>query len=176
MLSVRDLMLCEELSHIPNEVSLLHPDNDALVASLLEQVGFNIKKEWTYIPSLHRDMREKAQVGFQIVGEYNTDPKYRHLLDMTDKIVVAGMVDPSLAKEMLEIMGKRFQYKNDEEDVKSRKRPNDPRYYSEEELLEMGYSTGEDEEEVYEDEDDSCNSVTSQIAALQSIKVAIRGE
>lgn len=176
VLSLRDLMLCEELSHIPNEVTLIHPSNDKLVASLIEQLGYNINKAWHYEPSFHRDMQNKTQVGFMLVGEYNTDPKYRHLMDMTDRLVIAGMVDPSLAKEMLEIQGKRFNYKNDDEiDFKSRQKPNDPRYYSEDELLEMGYSMGEVEDE-YDSVEDNCDAVTSQINALLAVRFDLRGE
>lgn len=174
-ISLRDLKLADSLAHL-NEVEMIHPSNDALVNSVLESIGFNTKQGVQYVASLHRDMQGKAAVGFQAIGEYNVDPKYRGFIDTIDRVIVAGLTDISLAKDMAELMGKRYNYKNqDEEDVKKNKKPNDPRYYSDSELLEMGYTSG-DEEDEYEETEPDCELITSQINALNEIKIAVRGE
>ena len=176
-ISLRDLMYgVDSLSDIKSEIDLINPANDERIKAVLEEIGFNTKQGIDYIPSNHRDMRNNVAVGFQVVGEYNTDPSMKHFLDTTDRIVVAGMTDVHLAKDMAELMGKRYTYKNqDEDDIKERKRPNDPRYYSEEELIEMGYTSGNENEIEYDDVETNCDSISSQIAALQIAKELIRG-
>lgn len=173
--SLRDLKLADTLSHL-NEIEMIHPENDALVHEVLRQIGFDTRQGIEYIPSYHRDMTGKAAVGFQAVGEYKVDPKYNKFIDITDRVVVAGMTDINLAKDMAELMGKRYNYNNqDYEDGKGKKRSNDPRYYSDEELLEMGYTEPE-EEDVCDVVEDNCEAIESQIKALEEIKVMLRGK
>jgi hypothetical protein len=148
VISLRDLMLCEELAGIKNEIELIHPSNDNLVNSLLVQIGFDIKKNILYEASKHRDLTGKVAIGFCACGEYSTDPQYKKFLDVTERTVVAGMVDPSLGREMAAMQGRKNLYRNDEDkwDDGSRAKASDPRYYSEEQLLELGYTMGEEEE------------------------------
>lgn len=173
-ISLRDLMLADELSHIKNEVELIHPRNDSIVKYVLQGVGFDTSQPIEYIASYHRDMQNKAAVGFRVVGEYDTHPQYKQFLTPDDRIVLAGMEDISLGKELSLIMGRRFNYHNEDEYEigAKRKKPSDPRYFTDAELLEMGYSEGDDEdyEEVgLEDE------LTQQITTLENIKNSIRG-
>jgi hypothetical protein len=150
VLSFRDLMVCEELSHIKNEIELLHPSNDALVNSLLVQIGFDTKKNILYEASKHRDLKGHVAIGFCACGEYSTDPQYRKFLDVTERTVVAGMTDPSLGREMAAMQGRKNVYRNDEDkwDDGSRAKADDPRYFSEAQLLEFGYTMGDPEDEL----------------------------
>lgn len=177
-LSVRDLLLA--LPQFKNEIELIHPDNDAVVFATLDAVGFDTRQGVTYVAQLHRDMQDKVAVGFMALGEYNVDPKFNKFIDMTDRIVIAGLHDRSLAEEMLNIQGKKFTYINDDEPESkaSLKRPHDPRYYDDSELLAMGY-TAPDEDEGIDAEVGSVEdyeSVASQIAMLNGIKKLLRGE
>lgn len=172
-ISLRDLMLA--LPQFKNEIEVIHPDNDEVVFAALDAIGFDSRRGIEYIPSNHRDMQGGEGVGFQAVGEYNPDPKFKKYLDTIDRVIVAGMTDISLAKDMAELMGKRFNYNNQDEEVVSRKRPNDPRYYSEQELLDMGYSEGDEVEEYDGEVMENQNSISEQIATLEAVRVMLRG-
>lgn len=145
--SLRDIMLADSLSHIKSEVVLISHDNDAAVLAVLEQIGYDITQPIEYVPSRHRDMANKVAVGYMVVGEYSRDAKYRHFLDTTDRVILAGMDDASLARDMSALMGKKNIYRNDDDKWEdgSRAKANDPRYFSEAQLLEFGF-TGNDEE------------------------------
>lgn len=175
VLSLRDLRLADSLKHL-NELDIIHPKNDKLVCEVLEMIGFNTKQGIDYIASNHRDLQNKTGVGFQVIGEYNVDPKYRNFVDTVDRIIICGLTDITLAKDMANLMGRSYaNNKQQDTDGKSRKKPDDPRYYSEEQLLEMGYTTG-DEEEEYESVEEDYELVTSQINTLNEIKVTLRGK
>lgn len=166
-ISLRDVLVAEELSHIKNEIELIHPDNDELVKSVLEQVGFDVRHGIQYIPSLHRDMQNKVAVGFQAIGEYSTDPKYKQFMDTFDRVVIAGMQDASLGREMAYMMGQQFKFNDDPEaDVKS---------YTEAELNAMGFTDGNEDEYVDDDPEDS-DRISREIEQLKMICVSIRGE
>lgn len=174
-LSARDILLA--LPHLKSEVALIHPKNDAEVFAVLDAVGFDTRQGVEWIVAHHRDMQNNIGVGFIAVGEYNTDPKFKNFIDTTDRIIIAGMLDPSLGRSMEEMMGRRHQYRNeDEQDVKSRKRPNDPRYYSDEELIAMGYTDGEESDDSGEGYvEDSYDAIRSQITALEGVRKQLRG-
>lgn len=179
-LSFRDIMLA--LPQFKSEVEMIRPENDVEINKVLEAVGFDVRQKIEYTAALHRDMANKVGVGFLAVGEYNTDPKYNKFVDTTDRTIIAGLSDVSLAKEMCVLMGKKFSYRNDDEaDMKFN--TNDPRYYDAEQLKELGF-TGFDDDATSEDSflaehggaESDCDMISSQIAALQSLKIAIRGE
>ncbi len=179
--SLRDLKLADTIAHM-SELDMIHPNNDKVIKAVLETIGYDVKQKIDFIPSYHRDMQGKAAVGFQVLGEYNLDPKYDKFVDTIDRVVKAGYTDPHLARDMAELMGKRFSYKNEDEiDVKSNLE-DDPRYYTEAEKKAMGF-TGFDEDSSEEDflsehggAERDCDMISSQIAALQALKVAVRGE
>ncbi len=177
-ISLRDLKLADCLKHL-NEIEIIHPSNDELVKSVLEQIGFNTKQGIDYIPSNHRDMKQHAAVGFQVIGEYNVDPKYNKYIDTIDRCIVAGLTDISLAKDMAGLMGRGYNYRNEDEftgKINGRKKQeNDPRYYTDQELLDMGFSEGDDDEDDYYEIEDSCEDITRQIEELQTVKELVRG-
>lgn len=175
-ISLRSLMLAEELSHIKNEVELIHPSNDEVVKKVLAAIGFDVRHGVEYIPSFHRDMSGKAAIGYQAVGEYNVDPKYNKFIDTLDRVIVAGLTDASLAREMSNLLGKRLSYKNDDPLGDARERVlDDPRYYSEAELLELGYTMGSDEPE-YDAVEDDYESISAQIKVLEDVRDSVRGK
>lgn len=178
-ISMRDLKLADSLNHM-SEIDMLHPENEVEVKKVLKEIGFDIKQNISFIPCLHRDMQQRVAVGFVITGEYSLERKYNKFLDMTDRVVITGMKDRSLAKDMLEIMGKKFTYTNpDESEYKIA--DNDQRYYSPEKLRELGYTGFEDDtEDTFIQEhgglDSDCEMIVSQVEALVAIRVSLRGE
>lgn len=175
VLSFRDIKLA--LPHMKNEVEMMQRENDTAVLGVLAAVGFSMNHPVSYEVAYHRDMQGGVAVGIMAVGEYNHDSKYRDFLDTTDRIVVAGMQDASLAREMEEIRGKKFGYRNDEElEFKAKTPVQDARYYSQEQLIEMGYTGGDEEVEYEGTIGDDYEIITSQIAALVDLKKMIRGE
>lgn len=148
-ISFVDLLIAEELAPY-NSIQLLHPDMDGLVNKCLEQLGFDIRQPIEYVPSRHRAMSGKISVDFQAVGEMNRDKKYNHLRDAIQRTVCAGYTDASLAREMSLLMGEKNTYKNDHDQWEdgSRAKKTDFRYFTDEELLAHGYTTGEEDEGV----------------------------
>lgn len=174
VLSARDVL--KALPHYKNEFDVIEKSNDAEVYGVLAAVGFDVSKGITYDVALHRDMSNTVAVGFMISGEYDTNPKFKQFLDMTDRVVVASLVDPSLGREMEAIRGKRFDYKNSEELEFKDKSFEDPRYFSKEKLLELGY-TGDDEEESYDGQvAENYDVISSQIETMKSLLKIARGE
>lgn len=140
-------MLAFPKGSFPNEVVMIHPSNDVAIAAVLEQIGYDVTQEWNYVPSKHRDMQGVVAVGYMVVGEYSRKPEHRHFLDANDRIILAGQQDASLGKELAGMAGRRNTYKNNDETENTRKKPNDPRYYTDEQLLDMGYTEGDEEGE-----------------------------
>jgi hypothetical protein len=176
-ISAKDLL--QALPHYKNEFDIINPANDTEVYAVLEAIGMDTRKGVQYDVALHRSMSDPKNpaVGYILSAGYSTDPKFKNFLDTTDRIVVAGMIDPSLAREMEEIRGKRFGYRNDEELEQKVKTPkDDARYYSEEELKEMGYTGGEEEDTYDGDVSDNYDVVSSQIELFKTLLVAARGE
>jgi hypothetical protein len=173
-LSARDVL--KALPHYKNEFQVIDPLNDLEVYAVLDAVGFDSKRGICYEAALHRDMAGVVAVGYRICGEYNTAPEFRKFHDMTDRLVIAYAEDPSLGRELDEIRGKRFDYKNKEEIEFKDKSFDDARYYSKEQLLEMGF-TGDEEEDTYDGQvAENYDVVSSQIELFKTLLVAARGE
>lgn len=176
-ISFVDLRLADTLSKF-NSIEMLDPAKDVLVNAVLEQLGFDITKEIEYLPSKHRSMSGVVSIDFQACGEMNRDRKYNHLRDVTMRTVCAGMSDISLAREMALLQGNKATYRSDEKwDDGSRAKVNDPRYFSEEQLLEYGFSMGDEDSDPLEGlyieanwEDD-----LRAIRQLEDIRNTIRG-
>lgn len=105
--SFRDLLVCEELSHIKNEISLLHPSNDGVMERILGAIGFDVAYPIAYIPSKHRDMQGKVAVGYVAVGEISCNRNFINgkLSTTEDRIIAAGYQDISLARELASLSG-----------------------------------------------------------------------
>lgn len=154
-ISFRDLMVCEELAHIKNEIELLHPSNDDLVASVLSKIGFDIDYPVAYIPSKHRDMQNKVAVGFMAVGDISLNRDFINspMCSVVDRMVAAAYTDPSLTKELANLTGNQVNFKalmDDEGDYAGDE--------LDDSLLEPDYEY-----------------VSQQIKQLESIRDAIRG-
>lgn len=100
-ISVTDLKLIPELSHL-NYVEMIHPDNDDLVNSFLEKMGFDILKPLEYRAYQHRNMQGQVVINFLIAGEISQDRKYLTgpFGSFEDRKIVAGMRDKSLFEEL----------------------------------------------------------------------------
>lgn len=173
-ISARDTL--KALPHYKNEFDIIDPKNDAEVYAVLEAIGMDTRKGVGYDVALHRDMGNTVAVGYMLSSEYSTDSKYKDFLDTTDRIVVAGMLDPSLAREMEEIRGRKYNYRNEEETEVKLRKPNDPRYYTEEQLIEMGYTGGEEEDEYDGTVSDNYDVVSQQIETMKALLKIARGE
>jgi hypothetical protein len=157
----------------------MHPSNDDLVKSLLVQIGFDVKKDILYEVAKHRDLQGNIAVGVIACGEYSTDVRYKQFLDVTERIVVASMVDVSLGREMSNLLGKKATYRSAEDNWNdgSRAKPNDPRFFSDEELLALGYSEPEDEEDEFAGEyiERDWEETLRAIKQLESVRDDLRG-
>lgn len=111
--SFRDLLVCEELAHIKNEVELVHPANDALMESILRKVGFDVDYPVVYVPSKHRDMQNKVAVGFQAVGEISINRDFINspMCSVTERMVAASYSDRSLTRELAQLSAGQVSYK-----------------------------------------------------------------
>ena len=176
-ISFVDLRLADTLSNF-NSIEMLDPAKDFLVNDVLAQLGFDITKTVEYLPSKHRSLSGIVSIDFQACGEMNLDRKYNHLRDVTMRTVCAGMKDISLAKEMALLQGNKATYRSDEKwDDGSRAKVDDPRYYSEEQLLQLGFTTGEDESDPYESFyiEKNWKDDLRAIKQLESIRDIVRG-
>lgn len=172
--SARDLLLA--LPHYKNEFDIINRANDTEVYEVLDAIGIDTLRGIGYAVNLHRDMQGKIAVGFILSGEYNRDPKYKNFLDTTDRVILASMDDPSLGRDMIELMGRRYNYKNDDEPEVKVKAEYDSRYYSPEQLLALGY-TGEPEEEEYDGTvSENYDVITSQIKTMSQLLSIARSE
>jgi hypothetical protein len=104
--SFRDLKRVPSLTGF-SETELLNPKHDAAVNEVLAAVGFNIQAPILYVPSRHRDLAGKVEVGFRAVGEISNDPVYLNskLCPLIERLIWASQKDPSLARELSKMMG-----------------------------------------------------------------------
>ncbi len=112
-LSFTDLRLAEEFKNL-NSIQILHPDKDELVKSVVVEFGFDIRHPLFYIPSKHRNLRGAIVIDFCVLGEISRDKRFRNKMDLISRIVVAGMTDPYLGKDMEELLGRTRSYNNEE--------------------------------------------------------------
>lgn len=100
-ISVTDLKLIPELSHL-NYMEMIHPDNDDLVNSFLEKMGFDINKAIEYRAYQHRNMQGQVVINYLIAGEISHDRKYLTgpFGSFEERKIVAGMSDRSLFEEL----------------------------------------------------------------------------
>ena len=112
-LSFRDLQLCEEFAGM-NEISMLHPDNDAKMEKVLAACGLDVEYPVLYIPTKHRCMGNKVAVGFQCVGEISINRAYLKsaMCSTTERMVAASYTDPSLTRELANLMGGTVNYRS----------------------------------------------------------------
>lgn len=105
--SFRDLLLIPALSKF-NEIQLLHPAMDETVNSFLAQLGFDLNHAILYVPAKHRDLQGKVSVGFRAVGEIAADDREyitSKLCTITERLVASAKTDPSLCRELCQLMG-----------------------------------------------------------------------
>lgn len=105
VISFRDLRVIPELAQY-NEVELLHPSRDKMMAKYLEQLGFNTDAPVQYIPNKHRDMQGNVGVGFRAVGTIAVGSEFleSRMATMEDRILATYFTDPSLARELAQMM------------------------------------------------------------------------
>jgi hypothetical protein len=98
---------------------------------------------------------------------------------VTQRTVCAGYTDISLAREMAALGGNKATYRNDDDkwDDGSRAAKDDIRYYTEAQLLELGFTTGEDETDPFEGEyiEKHWEDDLRAIKQLESLRDVIRG-
>lgn len=104
--SFRDLLLIPALAKF-NEIQLLHPAMDETVNSFLVQLGFDLNHAILYVPAKHRDLQGKVAIGFRAVGEISDDRTFltSRLCTITERLVAAAAKDPSLCRELCQLMG-----------------------------------------------------------------------
>lgn len=104
--SFRDLKRIEKFASL-REVDMLSIEYDDSINEALGQLGFDTRAPILYVPSLHRDLAGKVEVGYRAVGEINNDPSYLNskLCPIIERLIWAARKDPSLARELSKMMG-----------------------------------------------------------------------
>lgn len=104
--SFRDLLRIPALSEL-NEIQLLHPAMDSTVNAYLAQLGFDLNHAILYVPAKHRDLSGKVAVGFRAVGEISDNREFltSRLCTITERLVASANKDPSLCRELCNLMG-----------------------------------------------------------------------
>lgn len=97
-----------------NEVEMLKLSNDDDMAWALDQIGFDTEYAVTYVPINHRDMQNNVGMGFMCVGEINMNRSYIEspLCTLTERMIAAAYIDPSLTKELSSLMGMRVNFRS----------------------------------------------------------------
>lgn len=115
--SFRDLRLIPALSEY-NEIELLHPSMDEKMNHFLGQLGFDLDYAILYVPAKHRDMQGKVGVGFRAVGEISINRAFitSPLCSITERLIAASYTDPSLTRELCQLMGNSISFKGSEAD------------------------------------------------------------
>jgi len=111
-ISFRDLQVCSFFKDM-NEIEMLSLSNDRLMEFALRQVGFDTEYPVSYEPSKHRCMRGKAALGFRAVGEINLNRAYidSPLCTLTERLIAAAYTDPSLTRELSNLLGMRVNFR-----------------------------------------------------------------
>jgi hypothetical protein len=112
-ISFRDLRLCTPFVGM-SEIQMLTLENDDNMAWALDQIGFDIEYPISYVPLKHRDMQGKVGLGFMCVGEINMNSSYveSSLCTLAERMIVAAYTDPSLTKELSNLMGMRVNFRS----------------------------------------------------------------
>jgi hypothetical protein len=111
--SFRDLQLCTAFAGM-NEIAMLRIENDAAMAEVLSQIGFDVEYPITYVPSKHRDMQNKVGVGYMCVGDISINRKFvnSYLCSTVERMIAASYSDPSLTRELGALMGHHVNYRS----------------------------------------------------------------
>lgn len=149
--SFRDLLRIPALSEL-NEIQLLHPAMDTIVNGFLSQLGFDLNQAILYVPAKHRDLQGKVSVGFRAVGEISDDRGFltSKLCTITERLLAAANQDPSLCRELCQLMGNS---------------------------INLGDGGDGSESEDYPDEmvEPDYDSISSEIRNLENLRDQIRG-
>ena len=112
-ISFRDLQVCSFFQNM-NEIQMMSLENDGAMEVALQQVGFDTDYPVSYEPSNHRCMRGKVALGFRAVGEINMNSSFIEspLCTLTERMIAAAYIDPSLTKELSSLMGMRVNFRS----------------------------------------------------------------
>lgn len=112
-ISFRDLQLCSKFAGM-NEIQMLKLSNDDDMAWALQQIGFDTEYAVSYVPLIHRDMQNHVGLGFMAVGEINMNSSFIEspLCTLTERMIAAAYIDPSLTRELSSLMGMRVNFRS----------------------------------------------------------------
>lgn len=112
-LSFRDLQVCSMFKGM-NEIEMLSLENDEKMEYVLSRVGFDTEYAVSYEPSNHRCMSGKTGMGFRVVGEINMNSSYINspMCSLTERMIAAAYLDPSLTRELSSLMGMRVNFRS----------------------------------------------------------------
>ena len=103
-ISFKDLQLISALSEL-SEFQMLEIDNDPLIYSYLHKIGMDTDYPICYAANKHRTLSGEVVTGFRAYGEVRIDVDYRnsYLAGITERLVCASYLDPSLMTEIAEL-------------------------------------------------------------------------
>lgn len=111
-ISARDLLKIPVFAG-KNEVFLITPANDKAVAPWLYALGIDTDFPVEIHANNHRDLDNNTGIGYRFVGSIRCDREYTRspLCDIIERVAVTGFQDPSLTRELSEMMGQTVDFK-----------------------------------------------------------------
>lgn len=109
--SVFDLQRIEELSHL-TIFDIIDVKNDDLVYPYLAILGIDIEYPVMYQVAYHRTLANECKVGYLLAGEIQCNREFANSPWCTaqDRMIIAGVTDFSLAKELMEMSNTQISY------------------------------------------------------------------
>lgn len=111
--SFRDVLAIPAFKGV-RELDLLAPEFDNKVKEYLHIFGIDTRLPIEIRVAIHRDMHNKVGIGYQYLGEIRQDREFLNSkwCEIVDKVHAAAMQDPSLGREMCELLNKTIDYKS----------------------------------------------------------------
>lgn len=112
-IGARDVLQVPSLAHL-TEIAILHPSQDKLVAPVIHALGIDTDFPVEIHANKYRDMNGKVAIGYRFVGHLRIDRGYINsgFADTIERVAATGYSDPSLTRELAEMMGQTVDFKS----------------------------------------------------------------
>lgn len=97
---------------VKNEMEMLPHEMDEKIKPILFELGIDIRFPINVEAMLHRDMNDKAGIGFRYVGLMRRDRQWLQskACSVMERISAASARDPALAREMCNLLGNHIDF------------------------------------------------------------------
>ncbi len=102
----------EHAKGIKGELFLISREQEELVKPILFALGIDVRFPLSVDVVKHRDLNNNVAIGYRFVGDIRKDREYAEgpLCDIMERISIASWKDPSLGRDMANIMGMRVKF------------------------------------------------------------------